>query len=322
MFFPTSNIQLRDIQGVSVGGTCIINCPKGPRYRRIIISLQDAGAGNTNAPAVGTITNSDLSVVLGSKVIRRAQLSQIDLINQTNGAQYGSYGVAGAANGGGITYVPIFFEEPWRKRADFQNGLSLETGWLDTNGVFQIKIPIAGSGVTTPVIGAMAVVDAFSSGKPNPVMKWYADDALTNAATLTLSNLYQGAPPTDMVESMSLLNTSDGKFVSKARLLLNGQVIYDDVTFDQQTAFLKEADMNPTGNSQSGANAYHIVFDHDDLFESLRVVSSVTRAGRSGAGRRGGTTFPADVPLIVPLLVSIRAHERLSQAKLSRKSVP
>ncbi|MGH7980677.1 MAG: major capsid protein P2 [Limisphaerales bacterium] len=275
MFYPTSDIQLRDIQGVAAGGVATINCPKGPRYRRIVLALRDADSGVTTAPAVSTITSGDLQVVLGSKVIRRATGAQIDLVNTTNGDQYASYGVAGAANGGGITYLPIFFEEPWRKRADFQNGLSLETGWLDQNGVFQLKVPIA-SGVTTPVLGAFAVIDAFSSGKPNPLMKWYSDDANTSAGTLDLANIFQGAPGSDLVESISLLNTSDSKFVSIARLILNGQVILDDETFDQQTIKLKNSDMNPTGTSQSGADAYHIVFDHDDLFESLRQVSSIT----------------------------------------------
>jgi hypothetical protein len=274
MFYPTSILHLRDIQGVGVGTTAIINCPKGPRYRHIVLELQDSGSGSTAAPAVSAITNTDLKVVLGSKVIRRALGTQVDLINTTNGAQYASYGVAGAANGGGITYLPIFFEEPWRKRADFQNGLALETGWLGSNDVFQIQVPIQGT-TTTPVLNAYAIVDGFSSGKPNPIMKWIPNDVNTAAATLTLNNLFQGAPPTDLVESMALLNTSDAKFVSKARLILNSTVILDDVTFDEQTMMLKNADMNPTGSSVAGANAYHIVFDHDDLFESLRLVSSV-----------------------------------------------
>ncbi len=277
MFYPTSFIQLRDIQGVGPGNTAIINCPKGPRYRRIILALQDAGVGNTNAPAVSSITSGDVQVLLGSKTIRKATGAQIDLINQTNGSQYASYGVAGAANGGGITYLPIFFEEPWRKRADFQNGLACETGWLDQNGVFQIKLPIAAT-TTTPVIGALAIVDAYSSGKPNPIMKWYADDANTASATLDLANIFQGAPASDLVEEIGLMNTSDGKFVSKVRLILNNNVIIDDMTFDQQTAFLKEADMNPTGSSVANANAHHIVFDHDDLFESLLQVGSITQS--------------------------------------------
>lgn len=276
-FYPTSLIQLRDIQGVGVGKTAIINCPKGPRYRRIILALQDSGVGNTNAPAVSAITTGDMQIILGTKTIRRAQGTDIDLINTLNGSQYGSYGVAGAANGGGITYLPIFFEEPWRKRADFQNGLACETGWLGSNGVFQIKVPIAGT-TTTPVLAAFAVVDGFSSGKPNPLMKWYPVDANTNAATLSAANLFQGAPGNDLIESISILNTSDAKFVSKANLKLNGEDVVENMTFDQQTAFLKEADMNPTGNSNAGANAFHIVFDHDDLFESLRQISSISAA--------------------------------------------
>ena len=143
--------------------------------------------------------------------------------------------------------------------------------------MFQIKVPIA-AGATTPVLKAFAIVDGFNSGKPNPIMKWYADDANTNAATLDLANIFQGAPAADLIESISLFNTSDAKFVSQVRLMLNNQAILDDMTFDQQTAFLKEADMNPTGTSQAGANAFHIVFDHDDLFESLRQVGNISQS--------------------------------------------
>jgi len=272
-FFPTSLIQLRDISGVAVGGMATINCPKGWRYRRIILALQDSGVGNTNAPSVASISTGDMQVILGSKVVRRLTATQLDYLNTQNGSQYASYGVAGAANGGGITYLPIYFEEPWRKRADFQNGLACETGWLDQNGVFQIKVPIAAT-TTTPVIGAMAIVDAFSSGKANPIMKFYSDDANTASATLDLANILQGAPASDLVDTISLFDPSDSaaqsKQVIKARLIMNGQVVLDDITNDQMTDLLKGADMNPT------VGAYNIVMDHDDLFESLRQVGSIS----------------------------------------------
>jgi len=234
--------------------------------------MQDSGAGTNAAPAVtAIIPTNDMSVVLGSKVVRRLTGAQLDLLNTLNGSQYASYGVAGATNGTGITYLPIYFEEPWRKRADFQNGLALETGWMDPNGVFQIKLPLT-TGIT-PVISAFAIVDAFSSGKPNPIMKYYSDDASTTAATLDLANIFQGAPPSDLVDTISLFDPSDSssqsKQVTKARLILNGQIVVDDVTLDQMTSLLKGADMNPA------VGAYHIVFDHDDLFESLRAVGSI-----------------------------------------------
>jgi Viral coat protein P2 N-terminal domain len=275
MFAPTNMIQIRDIKNVTPGSTATINCPKGNRYRRLLIGLQDTGSGVTTAPAVSTITSGDMTITLGSKIIRRATGAQVDLINTLNGNQYASYGVAGAANGGGITYLPIFFEEPWRKRADFQNGLACCTDWLGTNDVFSIQIPIA-AGTTTPVLTCMAIVDAFGTGKPNPIMKWFANDSPTSSNTVDLANIFQGAPPTDMVETISMLNTSDAKFVAKARLTINNQLVLDDLTFDQQTAYLKEADMNPTGTSLTGANAFHFVLDHDDLFESLRPISSIT----------------------------------------------
>ena len=53
------------------------------------------------------------------------------------------------------------------------------------------------------------------------------------------------------------------------RLTLNGEIVLDDLTFDQQTDLLKGSDMNPA------AGAFHVVFDHDDLFESLRQVGAI-----------------------------------------------
>jgi hypothetical protein len=199
-FLPSRWIQIQDLQGVASGSTAIINCPKGPRYRKILIGLQDTGVASTAAPGTTGIATGDCALILGSKQIHKYTLAQLDLLNTLNGSQYASFGVAGAANGGGITYLPIYFEEPWRKRADFQNGLALETGWLGANDVFQIKIPLIG---TSPQLTVLALVDDYSSGKPNPIMKYYADDSNTNASTLNLSNLFQGNPPTDLVDTIS-----------------------------------------------------------------------------------------------------------------------
>lgn len=292
-FFPTSLIQLRDIAGMAAGSTMIINCPKGPRYRRIILGFNNA---TDAAPALTALTTADLQVVLGSKVIRRLTASQLDYLNTQNGSQYASYGVAGGAgSGAGTTYLPIYFEEPWRKRADFQNGLAVETGWLDPNGVFQIRIPILAA--TTPSITALAIVDGFNSGKPNPIMKFYSDDANTAAATLDLANIFQGAPASDLVDTISLFDPSDSvaqsKAVTKARLILNGQVVIDDVTSDQMVDLLKGADMNPT------VGAYNIVMDHDDLFESLRLISSIPprRIGKPCAQKCSPRLTPTTCPL-------------------------
>jgi hypothetical protein len=94
------------------------------------------------------------------------------------------------------------------------------------------------------------------------------------------------------VEAIHLFDPSDSssqnKQVTKARLILSGQIILDDVTLDQMTDLLKGADMSPA------VGAYNIIFDHDDLFESLRQVSSISsslltltlKASSSGTLRR------------------------------------
>jgi hypothetical protein len=267
VFFPTTRTQIRDITGVVAGATALINCPKGPRYRKLILALQNSAAANGNAPAVSAIVN-EIKVILGSKTVRQFTGTQLDYLNTLNGSQYASYGVNSATNGGGITYLPIFFEEPWRKRPDVGDGLAVQTGWLDTNGVFQVSVQLQ-AGIT-PVLGCIAVTDAYYSGKgANQIMKVYVKDSVTNSAELDLANIFQGAPSGDMVESLALFDTSDAKTVTKARLTFGGVTIIDDETYDQMTDDLKGYDMNPS------AGAFNIVFDHDDQLQSLYPVKAI-----------------------------------------------
>ena len=274
MFFPNRKVQLLDISGVRAGGTAVITCPKGPRYKTIVLEFQDAGAGNTAAP--GTAFAGEIDVILGSQKVRGVNATYLDLINSGQGAKYASIGVAGAANGGGVTRLPIFFEEPWRKRADYQNGLAVETGWLGKNDVFQVKVAIA-AGVTTPVLSAYAIIDDYSSGKPNNIVKWESQDINCNGSTVQIANPFGGMPGGDLISELSFFDPSDStaqsKTVTKARLVINGVAVHDDITIDQNNAALSFADMNAPL-----AGIYPIVMDHDDLFESLRQVGNIKSA--------------------------------------------
>jgi hypothetical protein len=269
-FAPNRKIQLQDITPVVSGAVATINCPKGPRFKSIQIIFGDAGAGNANAPALSAVTSGDIQILCASKQIRRATAVQIDAINQLNGSKYASIGYAGVGNGSGRTMLTIFFEEPWRKRADYQNGLALATDWLGTNDTFQIKIPMLG---TTPVLAATACVDDFGVGAPNPIMKWQADDSQTSSAGVPLANIFQGMPGTDLISEVDIFDPSDSvagsKGIIQANLLAGSQIIYDNITANENAQLLTNYDMNPQ------AGLFPLVFDHDDLFESLRQVSTV-----------------------------------------------
>lgn len=267
IFYPTSRTQIKDKTGIAAGEVAVFNCPKGPRYRKLLFGLGDLGAANTAAPSVSSIVD-EINVILGSKTVRTYTGAQLDYMNTLNGSQYASYGVAGSANGGGRTYLPIYFEEPWRKRPEVGDGLAVQTGWLDKNGVFQITLKLQ-SGIT-PYLDCMAVTDAYYNGKgPNQIMKCYKKDSTTNSDVLDLANIFQGAPDGDAVESLTCFDTSDSKSVIKGRLTFGSVTILDDVTYDQMTDDLKGYDMNPS------AGAYNIVFDHDDQLQSLYPVKSI-----------------------------------------------
>jgi len=275
MFYPNRKIQLLDISGVRAGGAAIISCPKGLRYKTIVLEFQDAGAAVMTGP--GTAFAGEITVLLGSQIIRRHNATYLDLSNQSQGSHYGSVSVAGAANGGGITRLPLFFEEPWRKRADYQNGLAVETGWLGSKDVFQVKVPIS-AGVTTPVLTAYAIVDDFSSGNPNQIVKWESQDVNVNGNTVQIANPFAGMPVGDKISQIDFFDPSDSvaqsKQVTKCRLVINGVAVYDDVTLDQNNATNQFADLYMTGV----AGIFPVVFDHDDLFESLRAVGNIKSA--------------------------------------------
>ncbi len=264
--FPNRIIQLADIQGVGSGKTCIINCPKKYRYKYIGLRLQDSAAGNGNAPLPETIVDL-IQIILGTGVQRQLRASSLNLVNKAMGsdADYGVQAlVAGGAAGTGVTLLPIYFEEPWRKRADYQDGLAWQTGFLSNKDVFQIKLKLQ-AGIT-PVISAFAIVDDFDGGKPHPILKMFEEDANTNNSTLELSNMFQGVPANDFLSQISLLDTSDGKTVSQVRMAVGSDTILEDVTSQDNAALLTNLGMRPA------AGAFHIVLDHDDRFEGLRQV--------------------------------------------------
>lgn len=250
-------IQLDDIQGIGAGKTAIINCPIGPRYHDFTLVLGNSAAGNGNAPTVAA-TVGNIRLLFGGKVQREHTGARLDLINTAQGATFASQAaVSGGANGTGRTHLPIFLQEPWRKRSIDQDMLAWQTGFLNrATQTFQILVDIV-SGIT-PVLTAFATVDDFYGGKPHGIMKWFTTDFGVTATPAT----YTGMEQRDMYSQVSIFDTSDSKTVTNARLTMGGLEIHN-LSSTENTSKLKGADMNPA------AGAYHIVFDQDDALDDM-----------------------------------------------------
>jgi hypothetical protein len=265
-FYPWKKIQINDI--ALANGIATLNFPTGGvRYRNVGFEIGDAGAANGNAPAMTTL--AELSLKLGSGIQRRLSGSKLDFLNALNGSQYAARdSVTGGANGTGRKQFKVFFEEPWRKRNDYANGLAWQTGWLGKNDVFQARLDL--SGMTSPVISAWAIVDDFSEGKPHNIVKMFEETDNVTSATYKSTKLFAGMPENDLISQISFFNTTpNARTITKGRLKISGVDKFDDVTYQQNFTDLLGADMNPA------AGAFHFVFDQDDLFESLVRVGDI-----------------------------------------------
>ena len=251
-------IQLDDIQGVGAGKTAIINCPIPYRYHDITLVLGNSAAGNGNAPTVASIVGN-IQLKMAGKTQREHTGTRLDVINTAMGSIFASQAaVSGGANGTGRTHLPIFFQEPWRKRLADQDSLAWQTWFLNrATQTFQILVDIV-SGIT-PVLTAFATIDDFADPrKIAAIMKWFSTDFAVTATPATFVGLEQR----DLYSQISLFDTSDAKSVTNARLTMGG-VEQHNLSSVENTTKLKGADMNPA------AGAYHIVFDQDDSLDDV-----------------------------------------------------
>lgn len=250
-------IQIRDISAVAASRAAIINLPIGPRYHYIGLTIGDTGAGNGNAPTNSAIIN-EIRILMNGKIQRRITGTRLDTINTAMGAEFAMQTlVSGGANGTGRSLLPIFFNEPWRKRLADQDALAWQTGWLrDQQGRFQIECDL--NAAITPVLTAFAITDNFDSGKPNGIMKWLTNDFNAVGTPVEISTLERK----DLWSQITFFDTTGGQTVDRVRLVA-GDLELHDVTRQENTAFLKHVDMNPA------AGSYHVVFDHDDSLDDL-----------------------------------------------------
>lgn len=253
-------IKLEDIQGLGAGKTAIINCPVGPRYHKIRLTLGDTADSDGNVAALSALAG-EIKILMAGAIQRRATATQIDVIQTAYGAGYGSQAYNSGTAGAGRRHLDIHFREPWRTRITAGSvdldALGWQTGWLGRNDIFQVHVAIP-SGIT-PVLSASAIVDDFSTGRPHAIMKWFTDTQNVSGASFTHNNLERR----DAYAQISCFDTSDAKTVDQVRLEVGGVPIIEDLTKNENTTDLKAAGMNPA------AGAFHIVFDPNDALEDL-----------------------------------------------------
>ena len=99
-------IPLNQIEGVTAGGTAIINLPIGPRYHSIVLEYATSTAGGpTEANCEAELT--EMRVLIDGVTQRKASAAQLFDINRTKGITPNV--------GANIAYLPLFFSEPQRE---------------------------------------------------------------------------------------------------------------------------------------------------------------------------------------------------------------
>lgn len=282
-------IQLEDIASPppAGGGTCIINCPRGYRYKSVTIKYKRSDAV---ASAIAHIT--EVQVRMGGGIQRRATGVQIDAINALNGAAYASqqYGAAAAGN---ELHLKIYFEEPWRTRIRANsvdnNQLGWKTGWLPSNKSLQIAVTMASMAVA-PVMSAEAEISDDDDGQPNSILKWNSDIANYAGQVVSLSNLDNGLKADDRIAQLSCFDPTGATADSAVhRLEVGSIVVKQDQTKRALITELIHAGMSPASATAILAGS-HIVFDKNDALDDTLPVGfissllKITYAGTLSSG--------------------------------------
>jgi Viral coat protein P2 N-terminal domain len=269
-------IPLPDISAIGLGKTAVVNCPIGPRYHGIYLTLIDDALAAGAAPSLGTDVApalfNEIRVKLAGREQRRHTAQQLDAINNemSNGASFGSLAYTGTAAGTGRRVLPIFFGEPWRQNRLQRDALAWQTGHLGATGTLQIEVDIASAGFTgSPNLQAFAVVDDFIGGRPHAIMKWFLTQVSTSGTSVEVSQLARR----DLYAQISIFrnNNATPTLINRAKLVAGGTILHD-LNAVQNAELLKGSDMNPTTLAAAAGEAtalYNIVFDHTDDLDDL-----------------------------------------------------
>lgn len=263
--------QLPALTGVVAGDTATLDIPIGPRYQVLWLRVSD---GN-NADASTII--DELRLKVNGKVQRIMTIAELDglnslmndpaynVITQDGGTKAITQARSIVTPGAGmysifktaakVTYVPIFFAEPWRPFAVAEE-LAWGTGNLST---FQLEVDVAAA-ANAPVIQAYAEVDnavittnGLSRAVPmGLITKWDRLQVAINSTKLQWQGLK--LPAGDTLLSLHFIDANISNVAIKA-----DSYEWRDLSQADNQIVLHSRRMTPR------STAYDVILDYDDI---------------------------------------------------------
>lgn len=249
-------IPLNKIEGVTAGGTAIIDLPTNVRYHGLVLKYDTSTVGGaTEANMETEIT--EVRCNLEQVTQRKASASQIFDINRTKGVDP----VVG--NGTAPGFIPLFFSEPQRRSQVAQES----TAW-GMQGItdFQIEVDIANNSGQTPSLKGYALVDDVQEA-PQGIVKWKRN-TITVGATGELP--YKLDTTTgDSYQGLFFFEQADGD-IDDLLIEWDGVKVFDLDEYEADSLikhFLRE--------SATVSACTHVSLDHNFPADALRSVKTV-----------------------------------------------
>lgn len=244
---------LPSFNGVASPGTATIDLPLGKRYHAVWLKFGDS-VGTTLAS--GNFIR-EIRVKIDGKVQRTMTGIELNAINTAMGAAF-----AAKTSGSGatlLTYLPIWFCQPWRKTASEVEATCWNAIGIDS---FQIEVDIA-TGLSSVTLSGYYEWDIPTSAKIGVIQKWVRQTFPASGTEYDITTL----PRKDFLEAIFLFPTVGGtsRYVNKARLVANGENRHDMITTLDNQAILLGRELNP---DVSGTPRYDLILDYDDPVNS------------------------------------------------------
>ena len=255
-------IPLNKIEGVSAGGTAIIDLPKSVRYHGICLQYDTTTAGGaTEANMEAEV--GEIRVLLDEVTQRKATASQLFDINRTKGI------TPKVGNGTAPGFLPVFFSEPQRISQIAQEATAW--GMLGVDD-FQIEVDIINNAGQTPVLKGFAVVDDVPEA-PMGIVKWKRNTITVNATgEIAYSlNLVNG----DSHQGLFFFETADGD-IDDVLLEWDGIKI-SQLTEYQQAAYIAHF----VNNAVEVSGLVHVPLDDNNPADALRSVKTINGVKQS-----------------------------------------
>lgn len=267
---PTAN-------NVASGKTATIDLPIGLRYHAIELTIGYDGA-NAAKETAGTLANQivgDVKVLLNGKLQRLHSLKQLNAINAANGSQY-AYRTGSVAMGssGYREYIKIYFSEPWYK----ENAPTRSLAWnIDPNDVRSFQVQVDFQAITTPFLGGYYEAEELRPGGVDVISKAIRQ-TLPAVGTIVETATIQ-RPEADRLQALHFFATTDGHYVNKLKLTVNGTQIQEEIDTYEQRARLFGWNLNPDTNANSTTNylspRFDLPFDVDDPLDQAIPLGNV-----------------------------------------------